>query len=167
VYKCLHLSHSFLECYFNIEVFHTLKHVWNFNITLCSPYYEMQSLISNGCVRQILFICCTYKEQMSRRWFYKNSKTNIIKFGLRLMEKMWYKIWLQIKRGKANFSSFEQTWPRPFIGDGCLFIIVSFAHPNLFNKGYALRSSIYPLLRLPPSSSLSQPRLRPRYGPRL
>jgi hypothetical protein len=23
VYKCLHLSHSFLECYFNIEVFHT------------------------------------------------------------------------------------------------------------------------------------------------
>jgi hypothetical protein len=27
VYKCLHLSHSFLECYFNIEVFHTLKHV--------------------------------------------------------------------------------------------------------------------------------------------
>jgi hypothetical protein len=23
----------------------------------------MQSFISNGCVKQILFICCTYKEQ--------------------------------------------------------------------------------------------------------
>jgi hypothetical protein len=30
--------------------------------------------------------------------------------------KTWYKIWLQIKRGKANWSSFEQTWPRPFNG---------------------------------------------------
>jgi hypothetical protein len=58
---------------------------------------------------------------------------------------------LQIKRGKANCSSFEQTWPRPFIGDGCLLIIVSFVHPNLFNKRSALPSALYPLLgfRLP------------------
>jgi hypothetical protein len=41
---------------------------------------------------------------------------------------------LQIKRGKANCSSFEQTWPRPFIGNRCLLIIVSFVHLNLFNK---------------------------------
>jgi hypothetical protein len=38
--------------------------IWNFNITLCSPWdYEMQNFISNGCVKQILFLCCTYKEQ--------------------------------------------------------------------------------------------------------
>jgi hypothetical protein len=27
VYKWLHLSHCFLECCLNIEVFHTLQHV--------------------------------------------------------------------------------------------------------------------------------------------
>jgi len=27
VYKCLHLSHSSIQCYLNIEVFHTLPHV--------------------------------------------------------------------------------------------------------------------------------------------
>jgi hypothetical protein len=69
---------------------------------------------------------------------------------------MWHKIWLQIKRVKANCSSFEQTWPHPFICDGCLLIIVSFAHPNLFNKRFALPSAFYPLLRLLPSSSPSQ-----------
>jgi hypothetical protein len=41
---------------------------------------------------------------------------------------------LQIKRGKANCSSFERTWPHHFISDGCLLIIISFVHPNLFNK---------------------------------
>jgi hypothetical protein len=74
---------------------------------------------------------------------------------------------LQIKRGKASCSWFEQTWPRHFIGDGCLLIIVSFVHPNLFNKCSTLPSAFYPLLWLPPSSSPSQPRLRRRYGPRL
>jgi hypothetical protein len=63
---------------------------------------------------------------------------------------------LQIKRGKANCSSFEQTWPRPFIRDGWLLIIVSFVHMNLFNKCSALPFAFYPLLRLPPSSSPSQ-----------
>jgi hypothetical protein len=74
---------------------------------------------------------------------------------------------LQIKRGKANCSSYEQTWPRPFIGDECLLNIVSFAHPNLFNKCSSLPSAFYPLLRLLPSSSPSQPHLRRRYGSRL
>jgi hypothetical protein len=74
---------------------------------------------------------------------------------------------LQIKRGKAKRSSFEQTWPRPFIGDWCLLIIVSFAHLNLFNKRSVLPSGFYCLLRLPASSSPSQPHLRCRYGPRL
>jgi len=27
VYKCLHLSHSSIQCYLNIEVFHTYQHV--------------------------------------------------------------------------------------------------------------------------------------------
>jgi hypothetical protein len=48
-----------------------------------------------------------------------------------------------------------------------LLIIVSFAHLNLFNKCSALPSAFYPLLRLPPSSSPSQPRLHRKYGPRL
>jgi hypothetical protein len=74
---------------------------------------------------------------------------------------------LPIKRGKAKCSSFEQTWPRPFIGDRCLLIIVSFVHPNLFNKRSALPSAFYPLFQIPPSSSPSQPRLRRWYSPRL
>jgi hypothetical protein len=47
---------------------------------------------------------------------------------------------------KQTVSSFEQTWPRPFIGDRCLLIIISFAHPNFFNKCSALPSAFYPLL---------------------
>jgi hypothetical protein len=72
---------------------------------------------------------------------------------------------LQINRGKANRSSFEKTWPRPFIGDGWLLIIISFAHLNLFNKHSAPHSAFYPLLRLPPSSPPLQPRLHRKYGP--
>jgi hypothetical protein len=34
----------------------------------------MQSFISNGCVKQILFICCTYKEQYK---VYKQHPRNI------------------------------------------------------------------------------------------
>jgi hypothetical protein len=67
---------------------------------------------------------------------------------------MWYKIWLQIKSGKANCSSFEQTWPRPFIGDECLLIIVSFLHPTfLINALSCLPPSI-------PFSGFRLPRLR-------
>jgi hypothetical protein len=91
----------------------------------------MQCLISNGCVK-ILFICYTYQEQSK---VYKQHPWNGITFekchkwidvDFRKIRKqissnldygwpikMWYKIWLQIKRGKANCSSFEQTWPRP------------------------------------------------------
>jgi hypothetical protein len=74
---------------------------------------------------------------------------------------------LHIKRGKANCSLFKQTWPRPSIGDRCLLIIVSCAHPNLSNKCFALPSAFYTPIRLPLSSSPSHPRLRRRYGPRL
>jgi hypothetical protein len=72
-----------------------------------------------------------------------------------------------LKGEKSNCSSFKQTWPRPFIGDESLLIIVSFAHPNLFNKRSALPSALCPLLRLSPTLSPSQPRLYRRYGPRL
>jgi hypothetical protein len=37
----------------------------------------MQSLISNGCVKNILFICCTYKEQYK---VYKQHPTNVITY---------------------------------------------------------------------------------------
>jgi hypothetical protein len=96
----------------------------------------MQSLISNGCVNKILLICCTYKEQYKvykqqprngityekcRKWidvdFRKIQKQISSNLDYSWRRKMWYKIRLQIKKGKANCSSFEQTWPRPFIGD--------------------------------------------------
>jgi hypothetical protein len=146
----------------------------------------MQSLVSNGCVKKYYFICCTYKEQYKvykqhprngityekcHKWidvdFRKIQKQISSNLDYGWLRKMWYKNRLQIKRGKENCSSFENTWPRPFIGDECLLIIVSFAHSNFFNKRSALPSAFYPLLRLPPSSSPSQPRLRRMYGPRL
>jgi hypothetical protein len=146
----------------------------------------MQSLISNGCVKQYyLYVvlirnnirCINNIQEMElhtkkcHKWidvdFRKIQKqiSSHLDYGWR--RKTWYKIWLQIKRGKANCSSFEQTWPRPFISDECLLIIVSFAHLNLFNKRSALPFALYPLLRLSPSSSPSQPRLCRRYGSRL
>jgi hypothetical protein len=146
----------------------------------------MQSLISNGCVKKyylyVILIrnnirCINNIQEMElhtnkcHKWinvdFRKNQKQISSNMDYDWLRKMWYKIWLQIKRGKANYSSFEQTWPRPFIGDECLLTIASFAHPNFFNKRSALPSAFYPLLWLPPSSSSSQPRLRCRYGTRL
>jgi hypothetical protein len=146
----------------------------------------MQSLISNGCVKKYYLYVVLIKNNIRcinniqeielhtkkcHKWidveFRKIQKQISLNLEYSWRRKTWYKIWLQIKRGKANCSSFEQTWPRPFIGDECLLIIVSFVHPNLFNKLSALPYAFYPLLLLPPSSSPLQPRLRCRYDLRL
>jgi hypothetical protein len=95
--------------------------------------------------KKISFICCTYKEQYKvytqhlrngityekcHKWidvdFRKIQKqiSSNLDYGWRI--KTWYKIWLQIKRGKANCSSFEQTWPRPFIGDDGKSTLIAF-----------------------------------------
>jgi hypothetical protein len=62
----------------------------------------------------------------------------------------------KVKREKQIVLHSNRTGRAPFIGDGWLLIIVSFAHPNLFNKRFAPPSAFYPLLWLPPSSSPSQ-----------
>jgi hypothetical protein len=55
VYKYLHLSHSFLECSLNIEVFHTLQHVRTHmrsntsqNLVVQLKITKMQSFITRG-----------------------------------------------------------------------------------------------------------------------
>jgi hypothetical protein len=45
----------------------------------------MQSFITNGCVQQILFVCCTYKEQNNA---YKHYSTNEIYTKNKINEKM-------------------------------------------------------------------------------
>jgi hypothetical protein len=66
---------------------------------------------------------------------------------------MWHKIWLKGEKQIVLHSA------PPLHGDWWLLIIVSFAHPNLFNKCSAPPSAFYPLLQLSPSSAPSQPRL--------
>jgi hypothetical protein len=58
----------------------------------------MQSFITNGCVKQILFICCTYKEQnkayknYSRTEYTLNNKINKKMVILEKFRKK-FKIW--------------------------------------------------------------------------
>jgi hypothetical protein len=71
------------------------------------------SFISNGCVKQILFICCTYKSQYKvykqyprngityekcHKWidvdFRKIQKQISLNLDYGWWRKMWYKIWL-------------------------------------------------------------------------
>jgi hypothetical protein len=92
------------------------------------------------------------------KWIDVDFRKNQIQISSNLyygwLRKTWYKIWLWIKRGKSNCSSFKQTWPRRFIGDRWLLINVSFAHMNfLINTPPCLSPFI-------PFSGFHLPRLR-------
>jgi hypothetical protein len=92
------------------------------------------------------------------KWIDVDFRKNQIQISLNLyygwLRKTWYKIWLWIKRGKSNCSSFKQTWPRRFIGHQWLLINVSFAHMNfLINTPPCLSPFI-------PFSGFHLPRLR-------
>jgi hypothetical protein len=61
----------------------------------------MQSLISNGCVKQILFVCCTYKEQYK---VYKQHPKfhKLIYVDFRKIRNKYHQIWITVDGAKCD-----------------------------------------------------------------